>query len=350
MGLGDARLLSVSSSGELALALGASDTGVGTLARLSFPGGSPRELVTGVNHAEWSPGGPDLAVVRERRRLEFPAGKVLFTSEARVGPPRFSPQGDRLAFFEGGRVSGARASGTLWTVDLAGNKSHLFSGAIEEDDGLAWSPRGDELWFVSRPETGEGSLLRAVDRAGKLRAVQVFDGWAGLKDIAPSGDVLLSRSLFQRGLVVTDRDGKEQDLTWLNRSGIADISEDGKTIVFTEQHPGGALRMRAPPRCPGRGPPGRRTGQGPLSGWEVGPRGLEGDLRPLPARRRLAKGPPPDRPRRRPSTSTGRSSSPTASASSSSSTSRIAHGSTPSTSRPPSSNPSHPKTDRPELR
>ena len=47
--------------------------------------------------------------------------------------------------------------------------------------------------------------------------------------------MLLSRVLFHQGLVVIDRDGKEQDLTWLNRSGIADISEDGKTIVFTER-------------------------------------------------------------------------------------------------------------------
>ena len=148
--------------------------------------------------------------------------------------PRFSPQGDRLAFYEGVRVSGARSSGTLWMVDQPGNKTRLFSGTLDVDDGLAWSPRGDELWFVSRPETAR-QLLRAVDRAGKVRDMQTFDGWVGLKDIAPNGDVLLSRVLFHKGIVVIDRDGKEQDLTWLNRSGIADISEDGKTIVFTER-------------------------------------------------------------------------------------------------------------------
>ena len=78
-------------------------------------------------------------------------------------------------------------------------------------------------------------MLRAVGRTGKLRDVQTFDGWAGVKDIAPSGDVLLQRVLFQQGLVVIDRDGREQDLTWLNRSRVADMSEDGKTIVFTDR-------------------------------------------------------------------------------------------------------------------
>jgi hypothetical protein len=235
LGLGNARLLSVSSSGELALGLGASDTGVGSLARLTFPGGAPRELVSKVSGADWSPDGRGLAIVRGRHTLEFPEGKVLYQSEARIGPPRFSPQGDRIAFFESSLSSGDRPTGTIWSVDLEGSKTSLFRGTMDEEDGLAWSASGGELWFVSRPETGDGSLLRAVDRNGKLRDVQTLDGWASLADIAPSGDVLLQRYLFQQGLVVIDRDGREQDLTWLNRSQINDMSEDGRTILFTER-------------------------------------------------------------------------------------------------------------------
>ena len=46
--------------------------------------------------------------------------------------------------------------------------------------------------------------------------------------------MLLQRGFYQQGLVVVGRDGKEKDLTWLSRSAVADLSEDGKTVLFTE--------------------------------------------------------------------------------------------------------------------
>jgi hypothetical protein len=234
LGFAGAQVASVSPSGELALLLRPGDDDQRTLARLSFPGGAPRELASNVSAADWSPDGQDLATIRFFNRIEFPAGKVLFESNTRLGVPRFSPRGDRIAFFEGSSESGAREVGTIWSVDLAGRKTRLFTGAIELGDGLAWSAGGDELWFVSAPETGEGTVLRAVDREGRIRDIRAFDGWVGLKDIAPNGDVLVQRLLYQSGLVVIDRDGKEKELTWLNRSGVADLSEDGKTVLFTE--------------------------------------------------------------------------------------------------------------------
>ena len=234
LGFEDAQVVSVSPSGELALLMHAGDDERRTLARLSFPGGAPRELASNVNDADWSPDGQDMATIRFSGKLEFPAGKVLYESDTSISLPRFSPKGDRIAFLERSSESGARPAGTIWSVDLAANKTRLFSGAVTEDDGLAWSPGGDELWFVSLPETGEGTVLRAVDRKGKVRDIRAFDGWVGLEDIAPNGDVLLQRVLFQQGLVVIDRDGKEKDVTWLNRSGVADLSEDGKAVLFTE--------------------------------------------------------------------------------------------------------------------
>ncbi len=234
LGLQDAVLLSVSATGELALLLRASSWEKRTLARLSFPGGAPRELVAGVSDADWAPDGRSLAIVRGGTRLEFPPEKVLYTSGAGLGLLRFAPQGDRLAFVEPSAESGARASSTIWTIDLEGRRTPLFTGFMDLDDGLAWAPGGSELWFTCRPEAGEGSVLRAVDRAGRVRDVRTFDGWATLDDIAPNGDALLKRDLFQKGIVVIDRNGNQKDLTWLNRSAIADISEDGKTIVFTD--------------------------------------------------------------------------------------------------------------------
>ena len=84
LSLPDARLLSVSKTGELAISLGHTFEGwmgEGTLARSSLLGSAPRVMAEHVREAEWTPDGGDLAVVRRVdgfERLEFPLGKVLY--------------------------------------------------------------------------------------------------------------------------------------------------------------------------------------------------------------------------------------------------------------------------------
>jgi hypothetical protein len=83
----DAKLLGVSSSGELAFlrgphgALRLLEAGAGTLLRVSISGGGPRELLDDVFAADWQPGGSDLAVVR-RGQVEFPLGTKIYGQHA----------------------------------------------------------------------------------------------------------------------------------------------------------------------------------------------------------------------------------------------------------------------------
>ena len=105
--LPDARVLAVSSTGELAISIGRETVweSTGTLARVPLEGGAPRELLENVSLADWSPDGRDLAVVHEvggKDRLEFPIGKVLYETAEEVESVRFSPRGDRLAVSPGG--------------------------------------------------------------------------------------------------------------------------------------------------------------------------------------------------------------------------------------------------------
>jgi hypothetical protein len=102
-----ADILSISSAGEMALLLGRQPTGwtpSGTLARAPLAGGAPRELLEMVQEAVWNPDGSALAVVRAEvaggPRLEYPAGKVLYQTEGWLSHPRFSPEGDAIAFAE----------------------------------------------------------------------------------------------------------------------------------------------------------------------------------------------------------------------------------------------------------
>ena len=106
LGVQDAQLLAVSSSGELALALRPIfltlwDGPEGTLARVPPLGGTPRELATNVTYADWAPDGERLAAVRvegSRNRLEYPLGTVRFESSGWISHPRVSHSGEMVAF------------------------------------------------------------------------------------------------------------------------------------------------------------------------------------------------------------------------------------------------------------
>ena len=102
LSLPSARVLAISQRGEMAILLGGED--VGTLARVPFGGGAPREVLEGVSGADWGPDGESLAVVRAvggKFRLEYPVGTVLYETERRPPmTPRVSADGKLVAFFD----------------------------------------------------------------------------------------------------------------------------------------------------------------------------------------------------------------------------------------------------------
>ena len=239
LGLTGATLLAVSPTGEMALCLGARrESGLftrGTLARAPLAGGAPREMMADVLGADWSLDGSALAVVREVKgafRLEYPIGTVLFETNGWLTNPRVSPDGDRVAFlFHPARRDDR---GTVMVVDRA-KKARTLSPEWSSEGGLAWSPGGREVWFTA----GRGGIERSLYGAtlsGKVRVVARIPGGMTLHDISRDGRVLLA-SDDQRadiyGLVAGD--DKERELTWLDFSVPADISPDGKTVLFTEQ-------------------------------------------------------------------------------------------------------------------
>ena len=76
-------LMSISSTGDIALLTNVNATGtytqVGTLARMPINGGDPRDILDGVQWADWSPEGKQLAIVRDmggKNRLEFPLSLI----------------------------------------------------------------------------------------------------------------------------------------------------------------------------------------------------------------------------------------------------------------------------------
>ena len=152
----DANLLAVSRSGEVAAAVlsgrRARRDDVGTLAQAPLDGGAPRELENDVLFADWSPDGKDLAVARlinGKAVLEYPTGKKVYETDGLVTYPRISPDGELIAFLDHPTRSDKR--GTLAVVDRSGARRVLsrdWAGA----EGLAWHPRGKEIWIGATEE------------------------------------------------------------------------------------------------------------------------------------------------------------------------------------------------------
>ena len=238
LGLSRTQLLALSTSGEMALALASRRIGTwvstGTLARAPMEGGAPREMLEGVQWADWGPDGNNIAVVRDvggRNRLEYPVGKTVYETVGWVSHPRVSHQGDRIAFFD--HPIRGDDGGSVAIVDLSGNKKTLSDNWLSEQ-GLAWSVDGQEVWFTAT-RLGIDRALYGVTLSGRERLVSAMPGTLTLLDVSRDGRVLLTRASWRRELVGVSAEGKESDLSWLDYSYPADLSDDGKTLLFDEE-------------------------------------------------------------------------------------------------------------------
>jgi Tol biopolymer transport system component len=247
LGITDADLISVSSTGELAVLLHPRDgpgpgSAIGKLARVPLTGGAPREILDDVIEADWSPDGTQLAVIHGvggQFRLEFPVGKVLYETSGWMSRPRVSPQGDKVAFLEH-PVRGDDA-GSVAVVDLAGKKVTLDTGSIS-DQGLAWTPGGGEVWF-SATKAGNTEKLYAATLAGQVRLILRTAGSAQIEDLSRQGRALLTQSNGRLGILgQSPGDTEERDLSWLDWSRAMDLSLDGKALLFDETGEGGGER------------------------------------------------------------------------------------------------------------
>jgi Tol biopolymer transport system component len=243
-GVPDADVAAVSSAGEVALILkpdfDTAFTRSGTLARVAATGGAPRELLEQVAYADWTPDGKDLAIVRPvgaRCRLELPAGNVLYENQGWIGQPRISPRRDRIAFVDHPVVNDD--GGTVAIVEVAGKKKTTISPVYASAGGLAWSPDGSEIWYTAA-EVGANRTLWAATPSGKTRPLTRVTGNLTLHDVARDGRVLVSHDSVETGIIGRAPGAPaDADLSWLDWSLLADISPDGRSILFSETGEGG---------------------------------------------------------------------------------------------------------------
>ena len=260
-----ANIFAVSSSGELAVGINHRfEEGFefsSMLARQPQGGGAPRDIVDGVESADWSPDGSSLAVIRRvagKIRIEYPIGKILYETPGWVSHARISPNGKMIAFAD--HPYSRDDGGSVAIVDSSGSKKTISTSYVSLQ-GLAWRPDGDEVWFTGT-KSGSNREIRAVTLGGKERLVYLGTGTLTLHDISKQGRVLFTRDDWRAGMVGLAPGAKsETDLSWHDWTVPRDLSDDGKLVSFDETGEAGgetgALYVR-----PTDGSPAIRLGDG----------------------------------------------------------------------------------------
>jgi eukaryotic-like serine/threonine-protein kinase len=234
------KILAISAKSELAFLREASFirsfVQPGILVRAGLEGGTGRDVLEDVTAADWSSDGLQLAVTRRangKNRLEYPLGKTLFETNRPMGYARISPNGEWIAFSEGGD-DGATVE-VLRVSD--GQRRVLSKDWWSASMGLAWSADGREIWFTPQKKIRDSSPpLMAVDLSGREREVLRAPGQLRLYDIAADGRVLLARWDVQVGLRGADpTTSRERDLSATDDSILGDLSADGRTVLIHDR-------------------------------------------------------------------------------------------------------------------
>lgn len=232
-------ILSVSPSAELLVLHGTAE-GRRVLAQVPLAGGSPRDLLEGVSNASWAPDGTSFAVlvgVRGAQRIEFPSGRVLLSTPDYVREIRVSPDGRHVAFISQPDTS---ASYSVDVIDLDGKRQALSKGwNYVQSGGLAWSPKGDEVWFAGDRDGGT-RWLNAASLSGVERILTRLPDDGVVHDVFRDGRVLLTREIRRHALVVlSPGETRERDLSWLDFSALGGLTSDGRQVLIVEFGEGG---------------------------------------------------------------------------------------------------------------
>ena len=181
-------------------------------------------------------------------------------------------------------ATGTTAPSPSWICD--GKKTDLAAG-WSTVQGLAWGPKGREVWFTAAREGIEREIW-GVTTSGKLRLVRTMQGTPALLDLRPDGSALLTEDDYRSSVMAFLPGQAERKGSFLVR-----LVERSRALLRREPPP---LRRVGRGRRSGRRglPPSdrrllrrapvRRPRRGAFAGFRVGPDPNPGGPVPLRAR------------------------------------------------------------------
>jgi WD40 repeat protein len=144
---------------------------------------------------------------------------------------RISPDGNRIAFVE--HPVRHDTQGSIKLAEL-GRSVRALTGLWANVGGVAWHPSGREIWFTASRD-GAPKSLWAVSASGSVRSLSQIAGNMTLRDISGDGRALISRDTQRlETAAVVAGEANQRDLSWHDWSRIADVSADGRTVLFDE--------------------------------------------------------------------------------------------------------------------
>lgn len=215
---------------------------VGTLAWWPVLGGKARSFLENSGWADWAKRGRFLAVVQEEGaarvlQVRDSAGKLrktLFRTAGAIAYVSISPDEKDVAFIH--HPSRIDDAGEIRIVSVDGARQRALTSVFERCGGLKWNPRTGEVWFTASRVDLYSTALWGVDREGRLRMIHSFPDFFLLQDIAEGGALFVASSEDTHLLL---RRGEEapSDFSWLGSTFVADISPDGRSILFSDGAP-----------------------------------------------------------------------------------------------------------------
>jgi len=242
--------------------------------RIGLVGGEPRQLLEDAFHADWSPGGTEVAFLRLRRAASAEASapsrrisvvgvrelasgreRELYTTEGRaLSGLRVSPDGRTLAVLEGALINNSRselvlidvASGSVRKGTAPGNPLGcvVWSGAAELALARAGSPLGDgtgssgRVFLLDPARASERTLLFASG----LFPLAGTDSRSGTCDVLGPGRLVLDQIEWRMNLSEVGLAAGPQPPRPLTSGNSRDrqpaYSPDGSRVVFSSNRSG----------------------------------------------------------------------------------------------------------------
>jgi hypothetical protein len=210
----------------------------GSLFRWKGEGTSPRVWIENIQECDLGPDGRNLALIRYQESLtsgtpsfatlESPPGKILARSQIWMTCPRWSPDGNYIAYIQ---HVGDDWDGRIVVVDPQGHQ-RFQSELLDSICSLAWSPDSQEIVFTTDLGFRRHTTIAAMDLRGRRRELLSSGQDLFLMDIDPKGRLLLSSTIrIQRKMI--ERVGHIEELILPFRSGMGCVlSPDGSKAAF----------------------------------------------------------------------------------------------------------------------